>query len=71
MLLERRKNASDTLGIQDFFPSHQLPVELSVTVKTGLDGQLRKRVAADGSVIWFSSPADQRQQVFMHLVQRV
>jgi hypothetical protein len=41
MLLERRKNASDTLGIQDFFPSHQLPVELSVTVKTGLDGQLR------------------------------
>jgi len=42
MLLERRKNASDTLGIQDFFPSHQLPVELSATVKTGLGGQLRK-----------------------------
>jgi hypothetical protein len=38
MLLERRKNASDTLGIQGVFPSHRL----SVAVKTGLDGELRK-----------------------------
>jgi hypothetical protein len=37
------KNASDTLGRQDLLPSHQLPVKPSVTVKTGLGGQVTKR----------------------------
>lgn len=44
ILLERWQNATDTLGIQDVFPSHRLPVKLSVTVKTGLD-ELRKTEA--------------------------
>ena len=69
MLLERGKNASDTLGIQDLFPSHQLPVELSVTVKTGLVVQLRKTKVQ--LMVRLSSPADQRQQVFKHLTQDV
>jgi hypothetical protein len=42
MLPKQRKNASDTLGRQDLFPSHQLSVKLSVTVKTGLDEKLRR-----------------------------
>jgi hypothetical protein len=44
ILLKQRKNASDTLGRQELFPSHQLPVKPSVTVKTGLEDKLRKAV---------------------------
>jgi hypothetical protein len=38
----KKECASDTMGIQALFPSHQLPVKPSVSVQTGLEDKLHK-----------------------------